>query len=175
MRMKVIIQIFQAFLLLFATFNSGCRQPAKAPEKSEVIETDIEKFSVYSLYTPVKIDIIPLTELVRAGDAKESEIKLYVSLLDGFNSQIKSPCVFRFELYQRVQRSAELKGKRVVIWPDIDLTSPDINNQHWRDFLRAYEFNLPFESTDSQSYVLQVTCLFPNNKRLSDEITLNPQ
>jgi hypothetical protein len=175
MRTNVIILIFQVFFLVFATFNSGCQKPVKAPEKSEATDTNVEKFSIYSLYTPVKIDIIPLTELVRDGDAKESEIKLYVSLLDGFSSQIKSPCVFRFELYLRIQRSAELKGKRIVIWPDVDLTSPDINNQHWRDFLRSYEFNLPFESTDSQSYVLQVTCLFPNNRRLSDEIALNTQ
>ena len=75
-----------------------------------------------------------------------------VSLLDPFDCQIKSPGVFRFELYEYVQRSAEPKGQRVIIWPDIDLTECSENNNHWRDFLRAYEFNLDFGPQRNQCY-----------------------
>jgi hypothetical protein len=93
-------------------------------------------------------------------------------LLDSFGCQVKSAGVFRFELYERVERSAEPKGRRVVIWPDIDLIDAAANNENWRDFLRAYEFNLDFDLQGSQNYVLQVTCLCPGGKRLSAEFGL---
>ncbi|MGD8786858.1 MAG: hypothetical protein PVJ60_05500, partial [Phycisphaerales bacterium] len=56
--------------------------------------------------------------------------------------------------------------------PDVDLTDPAKNNEYWRDFLRAYEVNLPFESTGNQSYILEVTSLCPNGRRLSSEFIL---
>ena len=133
---------------------------------------DVKELSVYSRFAPAKINIMPLTEFIRIGDTQQPNINLYVSLLDSFGSQIKSPIVFRFELYQRVLRSAEPKGRRVVIWPDIDLTEPAANNEYWQDFLRAYEFDLPFEPDASQSYILQVTCLCPNGRRISAEFAL---
>jgi len=36
----------------------------------------------------------------------------------------------------------------------------------------ANEFDLPFELDVNQSYILQVTCLCPNGRRLSDEFAL---
>jgi hypothetical protein len=134
-----------------------------------------EKLIIYAKYCPEEIDIIPLTGFVKEDDTKKSQINLYVSLLDEFGSEIKSPCVFRFELYEKVQRSAEPKGRRVVIWPDIDLTGSVTNNQYWRNFLRAYEFNLPFTPADNQIYILEVTCICPMGKRLTSDFTLNPQ
>jgi hypothetical protein len=122
---------------------------------------------------PVKIRIVPLTEFILAGDDDEvSQLKVYVSLLDSFDCQIKTPAVFRFELYERVPRSAEPKGKRISIWPDVDLTEPSENNKHWQDFLRAYRFNLDFEAQADHGYILQVTALCPNGKRLSAEFGL---
>lgn len=139
--------------------------PPKADESFDV--------SIYARYAPVKIDIMPLTELVSVGDDEEgSEINVYVSLLDPSGCQIKTPGVFRFELYEKVERSAEPKGKRIFIWPDVDLTELSKNNEYWRDFLRAYEFNLGFGSLGGQSYILQVTCLCPDGKRLSAEFGL---
>jgi hypothetical protein len=85
---------------------------------------------------------------------------------------MKSPGVFRFELYEKVPRSAEPKGKRISKWPDIDLTDAVENNARWRDYLRAYEFTLPLESETGQSHILQATCLCPNGKRLSAEFAL---
>ena len=89
-----------------------------------------------------------------------------------FGDQIKSPGMFRFELYEYIQRSAEPKGKRAIIWPDIDLTDPIKNNEYWRDFLRTYVFSLPCKQSINQDYILQVTCLCPNGKRLSTEFML---
>jgi hypothetical protein len=132
-----------------------------------------DPLSAYMPYTPARADITPLTDFVTAAGAdKASQLKVYVSLLDSFNCQIKSPGAFRFELYEHVERSGSPKGKRIVLWPDFDLTDSAANNSYWRDFLRAYEFHLDLEPRSDRAYVLQVTCLCPNGKRLSDEFVV---
>lgn len=163
-----------SLILLFTIFYSGCEQSTAPNETTAKTnnDNDTDKLSFYTLYAPTKIDIMPLTELVGPGNTPQSKISIYVSLLDQFGSQVKTPGVFRFELYQHIPRSAEPKGKRVIIWPDVDLTDPVKNNDYWLDFLRAYEFNLPCELAGSQNYILQATCLCPNGKRLSTEFTL---
>ncbi|MFB0554424.1 MAG: hypothetical protein ACETWQ_14055 [Phycisphaerae bacterium] len=159
-------------LLAMFMGGAGCEQMQGLPEYTAETDNDFKRLSVYSHFAPARISIMPLTEFINPGGTRQANMNLYVSLLDSFGSQIKSPCVFRFELYQRVQRSAEPKGKRIIIWPDIDLTDPVANDEYWRDFLRAYEFNLPFESAVNQSYILQVTSLCPTGRRLSDEFAL---
>jgi hypothetical protein len=153
--------------------NAGCEQPETTlidiPAETD---NNIDSHSFYTRYAPSKIDIMPLTEFISTGDTQHSKINLYVSLLDTFGSQIKSPGIFRFELYEHMPRSAEPKGKRVIIWPDIDLNDPVTNNDYWRDFLRAYMFSLPYEQALSQDYILQVTCICPNGKRLSSDFIL---
>ncbi len=193
--MKAIAVLLQIFFLICVLGQTGCEEPSAddsiQTELTPKADSDFD-VSIYAPYTPVKIDIMPLTEFVNIGDAKEtsedsrkpapavrrpvesqvegaeSQINLYVSLLDSFGSQKKSPGTFRFEMYEHVRRSAEPKGERVAIWPDRDLTNAFENNRYWRDFLRAYQFNLPFEPASNQSYILQVTFLCPTGKRLSD-------
>jgi hypothetical protein len=164
--MKVVAVIVQMFLLLLG--GAGCE-----PADTELSPKADSGFNQLSEYGPVKVDIMPLTEFTSAGNGENpSKIKVYVSLLDAFDCQIKTPAVFRFELYDIVPRSAEPKGKRILIWPDINLTDAVKNNEYWRDFLRAYEFNLPFEPENSKSYILQITSLCSSGKRLSAEFTL---
>lgn len=170
----VTLQIF-FFMLLFV--EAGC-EPAqigiKKNEQPLKSVSDCNEVLFYAPYTPVKIDILPLTEYTGgSGAGGKSKIKVYVSLLDSFGYQMKSPGLFRFELYERVPRSAEPKGRRISIWPDIDLNEVVKNNLYWRDFLRAYEFSLPFESEADQNYILEATCISPNGKRLSAEFTIN--
>lgn len=172
---KAIAIVFTFLSGVFMILAGGCEQRSLPPEISDRPNDELKKFSVYTQYSPVEIDIIPLTEFVNPGESQQSRINLYVSLLDQFGSEIKSPCVFRFELYEKVQRSAEPKGRRVVIWPDIDITEPATNNQYWRNFLRAYEFNLPFGQAGNQSYILEVTCTSPSGRRLISDFTLNTQ
>ena len=161
-------------VLLFVV--AGCEPPqvgVKRIEPPPKADNDCNEASIYARYVPAKIHIMPLTEYTAVSNVvEEPGIKVYVSLLDSFGYQMKSPGVFRFELYEKVPRSAEPKGKRIDIWPDIDLTDVVENNNCWRDFLRAYEFSLPFDLEVSQSRILQATCLCPNGKRLSAEFTL---
>lgn len=172
--MKALVTVAQVLCLSLLLVEIGCK-PANPFGRAELsAETDNAlNVSVYIPYTPAKIDIMPLTEFVSTSNGQDaSKIRIYVSLLDAFDCQIKSPVIFRFELYEYVRRSAEPKGRRIVIWPDIDLTGSTENNNYWRDFLRAYKFNLDFEPAISRSYILQITSLCPNGKRLSAEFTL---
>jgi hypothetical protein len=162
--MKTIAVIAQMFLLLLG--GAGC-----GPADTELSPKADSGLNQLSEYGPVKVDIMPLTEFAGDGE-KPSKIKIYVSLLDAFDCQIKTPAVFRFELYDRVSRSAEPKGKRILIWPDIDLTDAVKNNGYWRDFLRTYEFDLPFEPESGRSYILQITSLCSSGRRLSAEFVL---
>ena len=125
----------------------------------------------YGGFSPAEISILPLTK-IESGDKGKAVIRAYVSVVDGFGSQIKWPAIFRFELYEKISRSSEPKGRRVVIWPDIDLRRPADNNRHWQDFLRSYKFDLDFQSQKGQTYVLQVTCVCHSGKRLSSQSNL---
>ena len=169
--MRVVGLIARIFFLVLLLVEAGC-EPATT-ESPLPGDNSSNLLSTYTAYAPVKIDIMPLTEFIGAGEPEEaSKINVYVSLLDSFDCQKKSPGVFRFELYEYVERSADEKGRRIIIWTDVDLTDAVENNNHWRDFLRAYEFNLFFEPESNQSYVLQVTCLCPSGRRLSAEFTI---
>jgi hypothetical protein len=124
-------------------------------------------------FAPAKVEIMPLTQITITADGRIGILSVYVSLIDSFNCQQKWPAVFRFELYHRVFRSAEQKGKRVKSWPDIELTDPAKNNEYWKDFLHAYQFiNLNFTPAESSDYVLLATCILPNQKRISAELPL---
>jgi hypothetical protein len=170
--MKAIVPAVWMLLVLFLTVAS-CESPRSGGDSQARIDSDLQEVCIHIGYAPAKVDILPLTEFVSdSEEVKASGIKVYVSLLDAFDNQMKSPAVFRFELYKKVQRSAEPKGQRITIWPDIDLTEPGENNAYWRDFLRAYEFILDFEAAGKPSYILQVTCLCPDGKRLSAEFAL---
>jgi len=167
--MKIAAMAFRILLFMFLLTAAGCGQLVGRTSKAD---DDLNKISAYSRFAPDRINIMPLTEFINTDNIRQISIKPYVSLIDSFGSQIKSPGIFRFELYQRALRSAEPKGKRAVIWQDIDLTEPALNHEYWRDFLRAYEFDLPFELDVNQSYILQVTCQSPNGRRLSAEFAL---
>ena len=158
------------FCLCLFLVSAGCDM--ETVDTKEQIRADSRFKTLYD-YAPVKIEIVPLTEIVYADDAEEeSKIVAYVSLLDSFGSQVKMPGVFRFELYERVARSAEPKGRRIVFWPDTDLSEAVENNKFWRDFLRAYQFVFTFTSQINRCYILQATYLSPNGKRLSAEFSL---
>ena len=119
------------------------------------------------------MSILPLTEIRgAAGIGQDAKLTAYVALLDAFGCPIKAPCTLRFEVYEYVPRSAQPKGQRLMIWPDIDLTHPATNNKFWRDFLRAYEFQLGLRANRDQTYILEATYLGPDGKRLSGECAI---
>ena len=173
-------------VLLSLTFLCpGCEQPqadmAGQPRAQELSGaagrdqgTTAESLPVVPTgFAPAKVCILPLTELPGStGSSQAVVLDAYISLLDAFGAQIKAPGVLRFELYQYVRRSAQPKGQRLAIWPDIDLTHPAMNNRYWRDFLRAYEFKLDAPAGLNETYVFEVTCMCPDGRRLTAEFPL---
>jgi hypothetical protein len=175
-------------LLLLSLLCPGCAEtPAPAPavgrpEKHETVQAsngDVAQTqespppAVPTGFAPARICILPLTELPTSTPSSQAVmLNAYISLQDAFGCQVKAPGVVRFELYQHVLRSGQPKGLRLVIWPDIDLTHPAINNRYWRDFLRAYEFKLDAPAGLNETYILEVTCMCPDGRRLTAEYPL---
>jgi hypothetical protein len=176
------------YLLFCFLLLAGCSQPqvakrppvveqAGATEKSAVQPAeDTAKTAavpVGATFAPVKIGILPLTELLGpSGASQGARLHAFVTMLDAFGSQVKAPGVLRFELYEYTPRSAQPKGQRLAIWPDIDLTGPVENNKYWQDYLRAYEFELDTQVSRDKTYILEATCLSHDGKRLSAEYVL---
>ena len=149
-------------LIVLALFQSGCE------ENTGVTAINTGDNHLDNSYCPTKVEILSLTEYVK----KQKKVRVFVALTDNFTSQIKNPGIFRFELYERVLRSAEPKGKRLAIWDDIVLKDASLNNSYWRDFLRAYQFSLPFKSPNGQDCILEVTFMTPDETRLTDDYIL---
>lgn len=171
---RLMLPVFVAVLL------SGCGEPqvyVPPPPRQVVRRTEpVEPpATIPAGFAPTKINILPLTELNGSSTGgQNATLKVYVALLDEFGSPIKTPGVLRFELYEHIQRSAQAKGQRIAIWSDFDLTHPARNNEHWRDFLRAYEFSLDTSASRDRPYILEVTHLCPDGRRLSGEFMLKP-
>jgi hypothetical protein len=158
--------------------NAGVAEPSVDQPAVQAVGSDAPK-TVESLpavptgFGPARVCILPLTELPSStGSGQAVTLNAYIGLLDAFGCQIKAPYVLRFELYQYVPRSAQPKGQRLAIWPDIDLTHPAANNKCWRDFLRAYEFKLDAPAGLNETYVLEATCMCPDGRRLTTRFPL---
>ena len=151
--------------VLALAFYAGCSTTPPGGKPSLLPFRDSNPCSRFG---PARIDILPITSIAPASASdREAVINTYIGLIDAFDSQIKSPVIFRFELFQRLQRSADPKGKRLIVWPDIDLTDPTANNNFWQDFLRAYLFTLPLQKSSADNCILHVTVICPSGKRLT--------
>lgn len=125
------------------------------------------------LFVPTKVNIIPLTQFVKSKKPAELDyIRVYVELLDEYQSQVKAPGTFRFELYNRALRSVEPMGKRIDMW-EKTLTDLRRNNRYWREFLRTYEFRLELQHILQGYFILEVTFFTPEGKRLTSYKTIH--
>jgi len=168
---KRISAILPIAFVVSLVFHIGCEPESSDPKVA--VEAPANPLRAYASYMPTKVRIMPLTEFaLRGDDTDQQSLKVYVTLLDSFGSQVKAPVTFRFELYEYVERSAVAKGRRLAIWPDIDLNDAAENNSFWRDYLRAYEFDLDFDPQLKQGYILQATCMSPLGKRLSTDFKI---
>ncbi|MGE5295564.1 MAG: hypothetical protein ACM3VT_12105 [Solirubrobacterales bacterium] len=166
--------------MLVSIFAGGCETPSPtatsaAQQTAGQSAQKAEQAGATAMngFGPAKISILPLSEITgAAGIGQDARLDVYVSLLDAFNCPVKAPCALRFELYEYVRRSAQTKGQRLIIWPDIDLTRPADNHASWRDFLRAYEFQLALRVERDKTYVIETTYLGADGKRLSAECAI---
>ncbi len=140
-----------------AFFVCGCEGPVAQPSGTLAQQG----------FTIQRVRISALTDfVVSQEDPEKSEIKTFVELLDAYDSQLKKPGIFRFELYEYKPLSSDPRGKRLIIWPDMDLTGAAENSRYWKDYLRSYEFYLPlgFLPTAEMNYLLEVTCMVGDSR-----------
>jgi hypothetical protein len=157
-----------ALCAILACLPIGCH--SSKPNNRTAGEHDQLETTKIACFFPVKVQVLPLTKMVSPSDPDVSfHIHAYISLLDQFDSQIKTPGKFRFELYEKVLRSAKPKGKRIKIWEDVDLQAPGINHQYWQDYLRAYEFILDIEPQAKKNYILEITFSSATGRRFTTE------
>ena len=166
--LKIAGYIIFAVVLLFCSI--GCEPDASPGRVSSGTEDD-----PLAAYMVSEVRIMGLTEITQVSAGPwQGKLKIYVDMIDTFGCRVKSPGVFRFELYEFVPRSSEPKGKRIFFPPDIDLTDAAQNNKYWRDFLRTYQFEQPlnFSPRPDESFVLEVTFTTPRGSRLRDTFQL---
>ena len=164
---------FAVIAAVIAITAAGCEIPDN-PAGPNISPARRRQYTtpVACVFTPERIRIIGLTEIVPdAGLGGEAVLSIYVDIFDAYDSHIKAPATFRFELYEFVPRSSEPCGDRLMIWPDIDLTDPGVNNGYWHDYLRTYNFDLPmnFRPAPKAIFTLEATCTTQEGKRLSDK------
>jgi hypothetical protein len=146
------------WMTIAGLFMGGCQTPVA---QSDTVSPEVHDFTIQRIRLSALTDFV-----VSKHEPPKSELKTYVELLDGYDSQLKKPCTFRFELYEHQPLVANPRGKRLIIWPDVDLTTPAANQQYWKDYIRSYEFYLPlgFAPQPNRNYLLEVTCLTPEGR-----------
>ena len=170
MKKRNITLLFASAILVF--YSSGCEKPRPVITKPQISDDtkNSDALAIYSQYHPQKIKITPMTSFIKTSE-EDIKLRVYVSMLDSIGLQVRSPAIFRFELYQHIQRTGNTKGQRIAIWPDININSDKENQKYWKDFLRSYEFILPFKHPTNVKYVLQLTCITPDKKRIYTEFS----
>lgn len=163
-----ILSIIIAFLIIAA---SGCESEMD-PSVSSAGGSPPRSLRAFA---PARIHIIALSEITSSNlSLNEATVRVYVDLLDVYESRLKAPGSFRFELYEYVPRSSEPKGTGLKNWPPIDLNHPETNNEYWRDYLRSYQFDfdIDFNPSNTQTFVIVAIYTTPEGKRLTDEYIL---
>ena len=159
-RFEIIRKPAACFIGLFlAFFFYGCQAE---PVPAAPGQASCSGFSAASVH------FTGLTEFSEEEEGRQT-IRVFVELRDVFDSKIKAPGTFRFDLYGYVPHSSDPRGKHLQSWPDFELADYQANHFYWRDYLRAYEFLLEVAPPVSRegSYLLEVTCLTPEPKRMS--------
>jgi hypothetical protein len=138
------------------TYNGGLSADSNSARRDCIFVADKIKFN-------------QLTEYIG-----NSQINVYIDVLDQFGSRIKASGVWRFELFQYAQRSPESLGTRVYLWQDIDLTDASVNFSAWQDYLRCYKIELVFDAgiESGKKYILQAVCTTAQGKRITDSVEL---
>lgn len=121
-----------------------------------------------------QVRISSLTELAVDPAANAATLKALVEIFDAQGGAVQMPCVLRFELYEFRPLDSDPRGKRIMLWPQQDLTDPAKNSEHWKEYLRGYEFLLPVEAPlePGKNYVLEATCLM-GDRRFRDVFTVH--
>jgi hypothetical protein len=147
-------------ILVMAMLAGGCEQTAGTAAIGDV--NSCQRW--LADFGPQSAEILGLSRF--DSESGKKTLKVYVGLIDRNDSYIKAPAIFRVEVYEHTVRSPVHRGKRIGIMGDTDLRGVAVNNNYWRDYLHAYQFDLDAASARAgQTYYIEVTVVLPDGKR----------
>ena len=158
------------FLLAIIMVPMGC-----SPDGYNRSGFSMVKYDILKEYDPVEVRVIGLTQIVDSEfNPQRATLKAYIDLMDSFGCRVKAPGKLRIELYEYLPRSANNKGRRLMAWPDVELTDAPLNNSHWKDYLRAYQVDMTMVSRPlrGSSYILHTTFITLRGKHLTSDFRL---
>lgn len=124
-----------------------------------------------------RVQISPLTEFIADPENPDAhQLKVLLEVFDMSGLPVSTAGTVRFELYEFRPLSSDPRGRRLSIWPALDLSNAADAEKYWSQLLRGYEFYLPidFLPRGGRKYVLEVTC-FDGQIRRSDLFKLQFQ
>lgn len=176
--LQKLVRDFSIYFAICAVFfisllTTGCGKAELAAQRIERRQAGKEDPCLYKAYEPVSIEVIPLTE-IKSRDDGGSVIELYLSLRDKYGESIKAPVELRFELYNYIERSGRIKGSRIFMWTDIDITDFEANSSKRQPHLDAYKFTLNLDKDIKRGkYVLHCSCTTAGGKRINKDYVLD--
>jgi hypothetical protein len=121
-------------------------------------------------YGPQELTLLGLSKIQPATGEQPAKFKFFVAVLDQYNTPLRYPGVIRFELYTRLLKSPISKGRQICVWPEIDIRDSEVNSRYFRDYLRAYEFELEAKQPVApDTYVVLITYTLPDGRRIVNE------
>lgn len=98
--------------------------------------------------------IAPFSFIQPATKTQPAQVMAYIKP----QSQPEQDILYRFELYHYLPRSANPRGKRVAIWPDLKLGKPEPENPLWDAQTGCYRVCLPVPTPLSENiYLIELT------------------
>lgn len=120
------------------------------------------------LYEPVKMELLPGTELISTRDpGRYDQIKVVLAVYNDLKDRDRGFGTFQFEARQYRKAEADRRGERWGFW-EIPVTTPEELAKYWDPILRMYEFRLDCQNTIPQlkKAVLEVTLQCVSGRRL---------
>lgn len=131
----------RGIIIAFVILLAGCGQ--------------MSEMSLFNTASP-GVHLLDMTGFAPAASGEGTVLRVFVQ-----PDKIEQDLCFRFELYVYIPRSSNPRGKRIVLWPDIEVKANASSNSQWREHLKAYEFVLPMETQRviPPAVVLEVTAM----------------
>lgn len=155
---------------LVALALSGCKSAAP-------ISDDQASREMLALVLPARIEIVePFTRPVSMkGSGEIDGIEVLVQAVNNMDKPgVMIVGSLRVELYEHVPSSGAPKGRQLNRW-NIDLSTRELQADHWNPATQMYEFRLGLDReaiSSSDSYVLLATYRSPLGEYLTDEMVV---
>ena len=96
----------------------------------------MSEMSLFNTASP-GVHLLDMTGFAPAASGEGTVLRVFVQ-----PDKIEQDLCFRFELYVYIPRSSNPRGKRIVLWPDMEVKANASSNSQWREHLKFVCFQL---------------------------------